>query len=134
MRVRPSISGISPAEYSTVSLREEEDAKLICEAVQPLAEQTATVQPQSGVAKPASAKKFDPGLWLKIPSQNDPVFAKVMNLLQIFDGQEAVHIFFEDTRRLVRNYPNLRIDMNDVLKNELIKLLSDKKVTYFAEW
>jgi len=116
-----------------VSLREEEDAKLICESVQPLAEQTATVQPQSGEAKPAPAKKFDPGLWLKIPSQNDPVFAKVMNLLQIFDGQEAVHIFFEDTRRLVRNYPNLRIDMNDVLKNELIKLLSDKKVTYFAE-
>ncbi|MBP0963071.1 MAG: DNA polymerase III subunit alpha, partial [Oscillospiraceae bacterium] len=111
-----------------VSLREEEDAKLICESVQPLLEMEEQKE------KPAApAKKFDPGLWLKVPSQDDPVFAKVLNLLQIFDGQEAVHIYFEDTRRLMRNYPNLRIDMNDVLKNELIKLLTDKKVTYFPE-
>ena len=51
----------------------------------------------------------------------------------LMGGGDLSEIFFEDTRRLVRNYPNLRIDMNDVLKNELIKLLSDKKVTYFAE-
>jgi len=114
-----------------VSIREEEEPKLVCESVQPLTEQAETTASQQSGAAPA--KKFDPGLWLKLPSQDDPVFAKVMNLLQIFDGQEAVHIFFEDNRRLVRNYPNLRIDMNDVLKNELIKLLSDKKVTYFPE-
>jgi hypothetical protein len=29
-----------------------------------------------------------------------------------------------------REFP---MDMNDVLKKELIKLLSDKKVTYFAD-
>ena len=114
-----------------VSMREEEEPKLVCESVQPLAEQTEHDSPsQTGTAP---AKKFDPGLWLKLPSQEDPLFEKVMNLLQIFDGQEAVHIFFEDTRRLIRNYPNLRIDMNDVLKKELIKLLSDKKVTYFPD-
>ena len=111
-----------------VSLREEEDAKLICESVAPLLE--APVQNEKAVAP---QKKFDPGLWLKIPSQNDPVFSKVINLLQIFDGQEPVHIYFEDTRRLMRNYPNLRIDMNEVLKNELVKLLSVNKVTYFTE-
>ena len=119
-----------------VSLREEEDTKLICESVQRLDEQGT--QPQAGDAasgeNPApGGKKFAPGLWLKIPSEKAPEFAKVINLLQIFDGQEMVHLYFEDTHHLAHDYHHLRIDMNDVLKKELEKLLSDKKVTYFPE-
>lgn len=134
-RVGRSLEVGRPAAVTArVSIREEEEVKLVCMAVQPLAEQEAAVQSTAGdKVSAAPGKRFDAGLWLKVPSQQDPVFAKVLNLLQIFEGTEAVHIFFEDTRRLVRNYPQVRVDMNNVLKNELVKLLSDKKVQYFPE-
>ncbi len=107
-----------------LSLREDEDPKLICEKVQRLTEGMTAQQN-------AQTKKFEQGAWLKLPSQQDEeLIQRVGNLLRIFDGSSSVHVYFEDSRKLWKNYQMIKVDWNSVLEQELKSILGDDKVMY----
>ncbi len=110
-----------------LSLREDEDPKLICEKVEAL-----TVGGGKNTGQDVT-KQFEAGVWLKFPSMEDEaLLGRVCNLLYIFDGSSPVHFFFEDNRRLWKNYQKIRVDWNKVLEQELKSLLGVDKVTYIG--
>ena len=78
-------------------MREEENAKLIANLITPVDQ----YQPESSTA-PAPVQRRPKELWLKIPSQQSRQFARVKNVLSIFEGGMPVCIYFEDTKQRVR--------------------------------
>ena len=115
-----------------LSVREDEDVKLICEQVCPVPtlEETSVpkAQEQSTSAVRPAARTAPEGLYLKIPSLQSPEFAKVENLLQIFDGNFPVYLRCADTGKMVRAPRNLWVFPNAVMEEELRRILGEKNV------
>ncbi|WP_066459388.1 DNA polymerase III subunit alpha [Anaerotruncus rubiinfantis] len=111
-----------------VSMREEEEAKLICEDAWLPENFTRTPAQQ----KPAAGQKRskNPGLYLRLESSETPVFERVKNLLSIFDGVNAVYFFFQDTGKYNVAAKTLWVDWNPVLERELKKLLGEANVVF----
>lgn len=106
-----------------VSVKEEENPKLVAEEIVPIGEydpQRRPGQPQRG-----SGKK---GLYLKLPSRRCPQFRKVENLLTIFEGGMPVYMYFEDQKQLTQAPRNLWTLDNELLYSELRRILGDKAV------
>lgn len=105
-----------------VSIREDEDAKLICDTVAP--------QPKPGTqpaAEPAK-KSSRPGLYLKLPGEQSAVYHKALQYLAIFDGSTPLYFYFTDTKKLVRAPASMWVSVNDILLRELGKLLGSDNV------
>ncbi|WP_277138410.1 DNA polymerase III subunit alpha [Anaerotruncus massiliensis (ex Togo et al. 2019)] len=134
-----------------VSMREEEDAKLICEAAaspgEPLPEGSpAGAGRYSGAprrerapqapARPAAPRSKNAGAYLRIDSASAPVYDRVKNLLSIFSpenggtGRDAVYFYFKDTGKYNVAAHALWVDYNPVLERELKKLLGAENVVY----
>lgn len=121
-----------------ISIEEDDQPKIICQKILPAGAQmqentqsyTKSAQSTQPQAKPAKPKRA--GLYLKITSQNSPEFEKVKNLLEIFEGDEAVYIRFEDTAKLLAAPKNLWVKYNPVLDKELRLILGDANVVYVA--
>ncbi len=103
-----------------VSVREEDEPKLICESVKP-------APPASGKQVPGK-KQCLPGLYLKVSNEKSPLYAKAKKYLAVFDGATPLYVFFEDSRRLYRAPLSMRVSLNDVLIRALKKLLGEKNV------
>ena len=110
-----------------VSAREEEEPKLICEA---LSEIPSGDAPPRSPVRPAPARRTGPapGLYLKVPSKDDPLYEKAKKYLAVFDGPTPLYIYFTDPGKLMLAPAFMRVDVNDVLIRELKKLLGDKNV------
>lgn len=84
-----------------ISVREEEDAKLLCEKAVTIQDRLAW-RSGSPVRKPnagaGSGKR--PGLYLRIPSRQGKEMEKAQNLLEIFEGTTPVYVFFQDTQKV----------------------------------
>ncbi|MEM1483987.1 DNA polymerase III subunit alpha [Oscillospiraceae bacterium PP1C4] len=117
-----------------VSIREDEDAKLIAESValpEEYEDAMNTIAEQRKIqADVPMAKSKNPGLYLRIDSSESPVFNRVKNLLSIFDGSERVYFYFKDTGKYNVASPSLWVSCNQVLDRELKKLLGEENVVY----
>ena len=112
-----------------ISVREEEDAKLLCE-------KAATIQDRlswrsgSPVRKPnagaGSGKR--PGLYLRIPSRQGKEMEKAQNLLEIFEGTTPVYVFFQDTQKVGLAPRSMWVFPNDVLLGQLTEILGEGNV------
>ena len=107
-----------------VSVKEEENAKLVAEKIVPIAAYTS-----EGTAQQPE-KKARKGMYLKVPSQNSAQFAKVENLLSIFEGPLPVYIYFEDRKQLTLAPRNLWSMEHELLTCELKRILGDKNVAF----
>lgn len=110
-----------------VSVREEEEPKLICDTLSDIPEKGAS----SG--KPGSSEKARrsgpaPGLYLKVASPDDPLYAKAKKYLAVFDGSTPLYIYFCDSKKLMRAPFSMRVSVNGVLVRELKKLLGERNV------
>lgn len=108
-----------------ISLTEEKDTKLVCDAAYP------PPQPGSPISqKPEKEKKHSsrPGLYLKIPSKDSREYRKAMQYIAVFDGPTDLYLYFGDTGKLVRAPAAYRLDANTVLLRELKKLLGEGAV------
>lgn len=103
-----------------VSVKEEENAKLVANEVTPIEGYKADANP--GQSKPAQEAQVRE-LWLKVPSQEGRTFEKVKNLLSIFEGNLPVCIYFEDTKQRVRAPRGLWTISHPLLYQELERLL-----------
>ncbi len=107
-----------------VSMREDEDTKIVCENVDPCPDEN-TVEAQ---AKPE--KKKAKGLFLRFDTATSPQIEYCRRLLAIFDGQTPLYYFFADSKEYNRNPIGQNIDVNKVLLRELRKILGDSNVIY----
>ena len=109
-----------------VSVKEEENAKLVAEKITPIEEYSA-----SGAApRPAQERPARKGMYLKVPSRSCPQFAKVENLLSIFEGPLPVYIYFEDQKQLTLAPRDLWSMEHELLTCELKRILGDGNVAF----
>lgn len=107
--------------FGRVSMREDEDAKLICETVSAAPLSSSPVSEQK-------AKNQRPGLYLKVPDEQSELYARAKKYLAVFDGPTQLFVYFVDTKKLFRAPDSMRVAVNTVLIRELKKLLGEKNV------
>ncbi len=107
-----------------VSVKEEENAKLVAEEIVPIEEYDPGRRPGEAPRRAAGKK----GLYLKLPSRHCPEFGKVENLLTIFEGGMPVYMYFEDQKQLTQAPRNLWTLDNELLYSELRRILGEKAV------
>ena len=112
-----------------ISVREEEDAKLLCEKAVTIQDRLAW-RSGSPVRKPnagaGSGKR--PGLYLRIPSRQGREMEKAQNLLEIFEGTTPVYVFFQDTQKVGLAPRSMWVFPNDVLLGQLTEILGEGNV------
>ena len=114
--------------FGRVSIREDEDAKLVCETVAPAPSPHA-----HGQAPAQRAKAKHPGLYLKVPGENTEQYDHAKKYLAVFDGSTPLYIYFEDSKKLMRAPASMSVSVNDVLLRELGRLLGNKNVAVVSE-
>lgn len=112
-----------------ISVREEENAKLLCEKAVTIQDRLAW-RSGSPVRKPnagaGSGKR--PGLYLRIPSRQGKEMEKAQNLLEIFEGTTPVYVFFQDTQKVGLAPRSMWVFPNDVLLGQLTEILGEGNV------
>ena len=110
-----------------VSVKEEENAKLVAEKITPIEEYSAN---GAAAPRPAQEKPARKGMYLKVPSRSCPQFVKVENMLSIFEGPLPVYIYFEDQKQLTLAPRNLWSMEHELLTCELKRILGDGNVAF----
>ena len=111
-----------------VSVKEEENAKLVAEKIMPIAAYSPAAP--GAASRPAPAKTARKGMYLKVPGRDSAEFAKVENLLSIFEGPLPVYIYFEDRKQLTLAPRNLWSMEHELLTCELKRILGDGNVAF----
>ena len=105
-----------------VSIREEEDAKLICEAARPLRDLS-----KQGEGTPRK-RGNRPGLYLKVPSSDSPRCKRALLLVELFEGATPVYLYRNDVHKLFSAPASLRVSVNETLLTQLRHILGEKNV------
>lgn len=111
-----------------VSMREDEDVKLVCENVSECPDENAIVYENKSAMKPE--KKKANGLFLRFDTASSPQIEYCKKFLSIFDGSTPLFFYFGDTKEYKRNPLGMGIDVNEVLLRELKKLLGESNVIF----
>ena len=106
-----------------LNLREDRDPELV------LASLSEAPSPDGG--KPGAKRNHAstrPGLYLKVPGADSPLYRKACKYTAVFDGPTPLYIYFCDKRKLMLAPSSMRVSVNSVLVRELKKLLGDRNV------
>ncbi len=109
--------------HGRISMREDEDTKIVCEAVE-------ACPSEKTVVKSNNKKGKAEGLFLRFDSSSSPQIECCRKLLEIFDGNTPLYYYFDDVKEYKRNPIMHGIDVNNVLLRELRKILGDSNVIY----
>ncbi|NMP37506.1 MAG: DNA polymerase III subunit alpha [Clostridiales bacterium] len=130
-----------------LSLREDEDAKVVCDSVKVFDENTVypplpqkpkytssphtAVQPkQSNTPQEADRQSGRKGLFLRFGTRSDENKSRAVNLLEIFDGRCPVYFYYCDTKEYEFAGNGLLTDINEPLLRELKRILGDDNVVF----
>jgi DNA polymerase-3 subunit alpha len=113
--------------HGRVSMREDEDTKIVCEVVEPCPSESSIMKPSD---KQEKEKKKAKGLFLRFDNSSSPQIEVCEKLLLIFDGTVPLYYFFNDKKEYKRNPIGQSIDVNPVLIRELRKILGESNVIY----
>ena len=108
-----------------VSVREDEPAKLLADQIVPINEYDPG-KPDAGRQDPA--KKASKRLYIRVPTRNCPETDKVLNLLEIFDGDTPVILFLADTRTKLAVPRRLWANDHPLFRQELERILGEGSV------
>ena len=129
-----------------ISLREEEEPKIICERIftpaqagnLPPVENDGGRQPRDGFRAPVSpirsapveqpAHRGNPILFLRVPSMDSPEWQRALKVIKVFDGISRVFIRCTESGELVEAPVQYRVMMNNVMLAELSRILGDGNV------
>lgn len=130
----------------TVSIKEDEETKLLCNKIYPAPKTDAEIaaftsvinseqnqcehkeKPSQNVKHDTKAKSDKSGLYLRFRNQECNEFVRAKQVLNIFDGSTPVYFYFEDTKKLLRVPRNMWVDINDVMIKELKRRIGDSNV------
>ncbi len=113
--------------HGRISMREDEDTKIVCEAVEPCPSEESVIETKQEVKK---EKKKAKGLFLRFDTSDSPQIECCRKLLAIFDGNVPLYYYYSDKKEYKKNPIMQGIDVNDVLLRELRKILGDSNVIY----
>ncbi len=106
-----------------VSIREDEDIKIICDTVEKPGNAAAPKQ-----TEPTAKKKIRQGLFLKFNDENDPRIKRAEKYMLIFEGNTPVYFYFNSTKKYSLQPQSKSVFLNDPLIRELKNLLGDENV------
>lgn len=108
-----------------LSVREDEASKLLAESIVPI-ENYDPARPDNGRPDPmkTAAKK----LYIRVPSRSSREYAKVVNLLGIFDGDMPVLLYLTDTKQYLRVPRHLYASGHPLLFKELERLVGTDNI------
>ncbi len=115
--------------HGRINNREDEETKIICDAVEPCPS-VETIVEKPKEETPKVEKKKAKGLFLRFDSESSPQIELCRKLLVIFDGNTPLYYYFNDKNEYKRNPIGAAIDVNPVLLRELRKLLGENNVIY----
>ncbi len=99
-----------------ISVRDEKEPQLMVETLRPMTD----LEPLNREEKPKEEKT----LWIKLPSKEDPRLKKVEKILVMFEGEERMIIYCEDTKMRL----SAKCMIHDSLICELKQLLGSENV------
>ena len=99
-----------------VSYKEDEPSKLIADSI-------VDVERYEPDKIKTDIKSTKNGLWLKLSSMRSESFEETKNLLQIFEGNFPVYMYFEDTKQRMLAPKSLWCTQSDLLVSELERAL-----------
>lgn len=99
-----------------VSYKEDEPSKLIADSI-------VDVERYEADKIKTDIKSTKNGLWLKLSSMRSESFEETKNLLQIFEGNFPVYMYFEDTKQRMLAPKSLWCTQSDLLVSELERVL-----------
>ena len=102
-----------------LSLREDEECKLVCESV--------TLAPEK-VNAPEKPKKIEnKGLYFRLKNKECEEYKKIQHVLDVFDGNTPVYYYFTDEKKTVRHHSRM-CDINDSMLRELKRIVGDENI------
>ena len=127
-----------------VSLREEDDTKLVLEKVYTIEERQSAPPPRPpqgrgqpqrpGRAAPPPAAQAAPGrLLIRVPSLQGGPWEKLRLLFSIFEGEVPLLVRAADTGRLLKAGPEYNTDANPVMLEELRRVLGAENVALLPQ-
>ena len=108
-----------------LSVREDEPSKLMAESISPI-EGYDPKRPQAN--RPNLMRDAAQRLYVRLPSRSCPEYAKVINLLEIFDGDMPVIFYLEDVKQKLAAPRRLYASGHPLLLQELKRLLGERNV------
>lgn len=108
-----------------LSVREDEAAKLMAETISPI-ESYNPKNPQAN--RPDPMRDAAQRLYIRLPSRSCPQYAKVINLLEIFDGDMPVIFYLEDTKQKLAAPRRLYTSGHPLFFEELRRVVGEKNV------
>ena len=127
-----------------LSLREEEDAKLLCDHIAPAPSPDSNVAdigknvaqeppqfraPPPSAPEPARAAKSERhGLYLRVPSFTSEGFVRAQRVLEVFDGNTPVYVYCTESGKLSQASRGLWVSLNEPMLNELRRILGAENV------
>ena len=108
-----------------LSVREEEPSKLMAESISPI-DGYDPKHPQAN--KPNPMRDAAQRLYVRLPSRSCPQYAKVINLLEIFDGDMPVIFYLEDVKQKLAAPRRLYTSGHPLFMEELKRVVGEKNV------
>ena len=108
-----------------LSVREDEPSKLMAESISPIGGYDPK-HPQTN--RPNLMRDAAQRLYVRLPSRSCPEYAKVINLLEIFDGDMPVIFYLEDVKQKLAAPRRLYASGHPLLLQELKRLLGERNV------
>ena len=123
--------------HGRLSVREDEEAKLVCESAEPcppadakrkVSEQVR--QASNAAAQPQKKTAKTPGLFLRFASETCPEIERAQRVLDFFDGNKTVYFYYCDTKKYIRQPYSHSADVNAPMLKELRQILGENNVIY----
>ena len=123
--------------HGRLSVREDEEAKLVCESAEPcppadakrkVSEQVR--QASNAAAQPQKKTAKTPGLFLRFAGENCPEIERAQRVLDFFDGNKTVYFYYCDTKKYIRQPYSHSADVNAPMLKELRRILGENNVIY----
>ncbi len=120
-----------------ISLRDEEEPKLICERILSAEQAKGLTSPgfpaqtddsrarnSRGVSQPDGR----PMLYLRAPSMESPQMQRAMKVIRVFDGSSRLFVYLTESGKLMEAPSKYRVMMNTVMLDELSRILGEENV------
>ena len=133
--------GSAVKAHGRISFTEEKDPKLVCEYfTAPYSPEAMLAQgardgqsaaPAGGGKAPVQIRGYNTayrGLYLRVPSMNDPLCRKALQYIEVFDGVTDLYLYALDEKKLVRAPARYRVAVNYALVAALKRLLGEENV------
>lgn len=118
---------------ASVSLREDEEPKLLCNQAKLATKELPQTAEESGQTPAANIsveqpQRTVPALYLRVKNLHCREYERAKQVLDIFDGRNPVIFVLTEEKRQVRAPANMWVDLNDVMVRELKARLGEHNV------